>query len=153
MNHMDATQIPISALSPSRLVRPLHAFKTILVVEDESFVRQMIYDTLGTAGYRVLQCGDAQQAKALFQQYGDIVDLVIADVVLPGENGRDLAKDLLDLDSELKVILISGYAVNLKPVAGTERNRVFGLPKPFSSESLLRKIWQAMSSIVGEVAS
>jgi len=142
----------MSALAISGAVQRLQAHKTILVVEDDAFVRQMIYAILEAAHYRVLKCANAEQAKAIFRQYGDIVDILIVDIVLPGESGSELAKDLMELDSELKVLLISGYAENLELEDGTAKNQVFCLAKPFSSESLVRKIWQVTSTIVGEVA-
>ena len=136
----------------SRAARQVQACKTILLVEDETFVREMIYGILEDAGYRVLKCADAKLAKAVFHQYADVVGLVITDIVLPGENGRELARDLMELDSELKVILISGYPEKLNEEQVSAGDRVFYLPKPFSSESLVRKVWHATSAAVGEIA-
>ncbi|HXY02325.1 MAG TPA: response regulator [Terriglobales bacterium] len=152
MNYTETTAPGLSALAISGALHRVQACKTILVVEDDAFVRQMIYEILEAANYRVLKCANATQAKVIFRQYGDIVDLLLVDVVLPGESGRELARDLMEVDSELKVLLVSGYAENLQLEEGTASNQVFCLPKPFSSESLVRKIWQVTSTIVGEVA-
>jgi two-component system, cell cycle sensor histidine kinase and response regulator CckA len=113
VNHIEAAFPPMSALAISSATHPLQASKTILLVEDEAFVRQMIYEILEAADCRVVKCTNANEAKNVFRQYGDIIDVLVTDVVLPGENGRELAKDLLDLDPELKVILISGYPERL----------------------------------------
>jgi CheY-like chemotaxis protein len=152
MKDTQASSPMMSALAISGAIHEVRAFKTILVVEDDAFVRQMICEILEAAHFVVLKCGNAEEAKARFQKHGDVVDVLIADVVLPGENGRELARDLAQFDPELKVLLISGYPENLKREDGATKNQVFCLAKPFSSESLVRKIWQATSTIVGEVA-
>jgi two-component system, cell cycle sensor histidine kinase and response regulator CckA len=151
MKDTQASSPTMSALAISGAIYELQASKTILVVEDDAFVRQMICEILKTARHRVLKGANAEEARNLFRQYGDILDLLIVDVVLPGESGSELAKDLVKLDPELKVLLISGYPKNLE-WEGTAKNQVFWLAKPFSSESLVRKIWQVTSTIVGEVA-
>jgi two-component system, cell cycle sensor histidine kinase and response regulator CckA len=152
MKDTQASSPMMSALAISGAIHEVRAFKTILVVEDDAFVCQMICEILKAAHNRVLKCANAEQARNLFRQYGDILDLLIVDVVLPGESGSELAKDLVKLDPELKVLLISGYPENLEREDGTAKNQVFCLAKPFSSESLVRKIWQVTSTIVGEVA-
>jgi len=115
--------------------------ETILFVEDEAFVRQVAGEVLRSAGYRVLTAEDAAAAARAFDlQCGD-VDLLLADVVLPGESGRALAGRLKRASPGLKVLLISGYAEQIgKREAGTE----ICLAKPFSVGVLLREVRQVL---------
>jgi DNA-binding response OmpR family regulator len=63
-------------------------------VEDESFLREVTCEILESAGYRVLKTDTAAEAISAFDEYKTIVRLLLTDVVLPGQNGRDLATDL-----------------------------------------------------------
>jgi two-component system, cell cycle sensor histidine kinase and response regulator CckA len=117
---------------------------SILVVEDEGFVREVTAEILIAAGYRVLKAKNAAEALSLFKKGEDDIELLVSDVVLPGKNGRDLARDLTQTQPTLKTIFISGYPEN--PVT---RNMPFMhepiyLAKPFSVESLMRKVREAI---------
>jgi CheY-like chemotaxis protein len=79
---------------------------TILRVEDESFLREVACEILESAGYRVLKAGTAAEAISAFDEYKTIVRLLLTDVVLPGQNGRDLATDLRYVRPKLRIILI-----------------------------------------------
>jgi response regulator RpfG family c-di-GMP phosphodiesterase len=81
---------------------------TILLVEDENFLREVTCEILESAGYRVLKTRNAKEAVLAFTEYKTIVRLLLTDVVLPGENGRDLANELRSVCPKLKIIFISG---------------------------------------------
>src|ERR1035441_10058262 len=68
--------------------------KTILLVEDEAFVREVTCEVLRSAGYRVLAAKNAAEAMRIYEARGDEVELLIRDVVLPGESGRVLAGEI-----------------------------------------------------------
>jgi len=80
---------------------------TILVVEDEAFVREAASDILEREVYRVLRACNAAEAQEAFRRQH--VQLLLSDVVLPGQNGPALAKDLRATRPSLKAIFISGY--------------------------------------------
>jgi two-component system, cell cycle sensor histidine kinase and response regulator CckA len=150
--NIEVAECTMTALAISKITQQVQVSKTILLVEDEEFVREMIYKTLEAAGYRVLNCGNAKQAQAVYRQYGEVIDLLLTDVVLPAQSGIDLAKDLLALNADLKVVLISGYPEKLVAETGLREHRMFYLSKPFSSESLLRKLRQVIGSIPDGIA-
>ena len=81
-----------SAQSPSQAPDLLRGSGTILVVEDEDAIRQILLETLGECGYTVLTAGNAQQAMALIESAKEKIDLLITDVVMPGWSGPELAK-------------------------------------------------------------
>jgi CheY-like chemotaxis protein len=78
---------------------------TILVVDDEPPIRQLVGRILERKGHRVIACGDATSALAVTEA----VDLLLVDFVLPDLNGRELTNRLRELRPDLPVILMSGY--------------------------------------------
>jgi two-component system, cell cycle sensor histidine kinase and response regulator CckA len=116
---------------------------TILVVEDEDFVRNVTCEVLQFAGYEVLAARDAAEAAALFAE-SSRVTLLLTDVVLPGRTGGELARELRAMHPELKVILISGYPQGRVKTVSLQESGVLYLEKPFSAEGLIRKVWRAL---------
>jgi CheY-like chemotaxis protein len=115
--------------------------ENILFAEDEAFVRGVASEVLHRAGYRVWTASCPADALRTYDRLAGEVDLLIADVVLPGKSGRALANELRECSPNLAVLLISGYAL------GADEARRWGdeyLPKPFSAESLLAKVRQVL---------
>lgn len=111
--------------------------ETILFVEDEAFVREVTCEVLRSAGYHVLSAKNALEAMQLFQARHGEVELLLTDVVLPGESGRTLAGRLRRENPELKVLLSTGYA---EQMGREEPMQAEILAKPFSTEVLLRRV-------------
>jgi two-component system cell cycle sensor histidine kinase/response regulator CckA len=88
--------------------KPPRGRGTILLVEDEQFLREVTCEILESAGYRVLKTRNAVEALSAFKEFKPIVRLLLTDVVLPGQNGRDLATDLRAMCPKLSIIFISG---------------------------------------------
>lgn len=120
--------------------------ETILLVEDEDFVREVTCEVLLAAGYRVAKARNAAEAVRVFHRCGGQVQLLLTDVVLPGRNGRDLARRLKVVQPDLKTIFISGYPENEVTKHGLQEPGVFYLPKPFSVDSLMGKIRQVLGT-------
>lgn len=117
---------------------------TILLVEDESFVREVTRQVLELAGFRVIEARTAGDARKSFRRQPDKPDLLITDVVLPDRNGRELSQELSARRADLKTIFISGYpenAVNRTPPNGG----TFFLAKPFSRDALLAVVRRALA--------
>jgi two-component system, cell cycle sensor histidine kinase and response regulator CckA len=113
---------------------------TILLVEDEAFVRKVTCEILCSTGYRVLTAKDATDAVKTFRCHPGEVQLLLTDVVLPDRSGCDLALELLSISAGVKAIFISGYPENSVTRHGLQRPGWSYLPKPFSAASLLQKI-------------
>lgn len=117
---------------------------TVLLVEDDDGVRTLAETTLRRAGYHVLAAERTGDALELAAEHGSL-DLLVADVVLPGRGGRQLAERLRELHPDLKVLYISGYtddAVLRDDVAG---ERAAFLHKPFSPAGLSAKVRQVLT--------
>lgn len=120
--------------------------ETILLVEDEAFVRKVIAEVLESAGYRLVIAGSAGEALAYRGRLAP-PDLLLADVIMPGMSGRELAVELTSFYPSPRVLLMSGYAEQLSnhplPLQGWEY-----LAKPFSIRSLLSKVREVLDKPV-----
>ncbi len=113
---------------------------SILVVEDESFVREVTAEILQAVGYTVLKAKNAAEALSVFRDNQEHVALVVLDVVLPGKNGRVLARELTRLHPGLRVLFMSGYPENAVRGDKVTFGKTTYLPKPFSVAELMRKV-------------
>ena len=111
--------------------------ETTLLVEDEAFVREVTSQVLRSAGYRVLTAKNAAEAIHVYDQCSNEVDLLLTDVVLPGETGRVLAARFRQNNPALNILLVTGYAEQMGLQDGDQEEC---LAKPFSSEVLLRRV-------------
>lgn len=118
---------------------------TILLVEDEAFVRKVACEVLCSAGYRVLPAQNAADAVKAFRDHPEEVQLLLTDVVLPDRSGCDLALELVNAGAGVKAIFISGYPENSISRQGLQNPGWSYLPKPFSAASLLQKINQVVN--------
>lgn len=115
--------------------------ETILLVEDEAFVRDVTCEVLQSAGYRVLMAENSAQAASIYKQRGGKVDLLLTDMVLPGETGMALATRLRRENPGLNILLMTGYTIQMGLRALKPEEL---LAKPFSSEALLRRVRQLL---------
>jgi PAS domain S-box-containing protein len=122
--------------------------ETILLVEDEPAVRDVVGRFLQLAGYHVLARGDARAAIALMERPEVTVDLLLTDVVLPGMNGKQLHQHLCAMRPGLRVLFMSGYTDDVIAKHGLVDPSVALLEKPLTQAALLR----AVRSVIDAVA-
>ncbi len=113
------------------------ATETILLVEDEPFVREVTCEILISAGYFVFKAENSADAVRLFESRFAPIDLLLTDIVLPGESGDALAARLKRQNASLKVLFTTGYSEHMR--TGMAVNEEF-LPKPFNRLTLLRTV-------------
>lgn len=111
------------------------AAPVILVVDDDDPVRVMLARLLRTQGYGVVQAANASEARRLTG--GAPPDLVISDIVMPGESGIELRRDLAGLWPEVPVILISGYSAEGPAEFAARTANTSFVQKPFAADQLL----------------
>jgi two-component system, cell cycle sensor histidine kinase and response regulator CckA len=115
--------------------------ETILVVEDEPAVREIITYVLRMHGYHVLEAGDGPEAITLWSTQGGEVDLLVTDIVMPnGIKGNVLAQRLKAEKPELKVIFSSAYSSDFATEASPLSERISFLEKPYKPEVLVRAV-------------
>ena len=120
-----------------------------MLVEDEAFVRGVTQAVLESAGYSVVAVRDATEAQNMYEQHAGSVDLLLTDIVLPGENGRRLGRRLSQKNSTMQILLVTGYlgemdAHDSPQQESQEENGETLLRKPFAASTLLRMVRQLL---------
>ena len=118
--------------------------ETILLVEDEPGLLALAARMLERQGYRVLRAGTPGEAMRLAREYHGDIQLLMTDVVMPEMNGRELAKQVLTLFPGIKRLFMSGYTSDVIAHRGVLDNGVHFVQKPFTMESLTRKVREAL---------
>ena len=116
----------------------------ILLVEDESVVRDFAAEILTRLGYRVTACRTAEEALQAFEGLPLHPELLITDVVLPGMNGRELAERLCDRQPGLRVLYTSGYTEDVIVHHGVLEEGLAFLGKPYTGQALTRMIMRIL---------
>ncbi len=114
--------------------------ETILVVDDESQVRNLARDILLGAGYRVLEAEDGEQALRLAEQHPGAIHVLLTDIMMPGMNGKELADRVAATRQDTKMIFMSGRAAEVISEAGVLIPVDAFLAKPFTVDRLLNKV-------------
>ena len=120
--------------------------ETILAVEDNREILELIRSMLEALGYRVLTACTPKEAIALATDHGPSIDLLISDVVMPEMNGPQLARLLGEIVPGLKCLFMSGYTANVIGHHGVLDPGVHFVQKPFSIDQLARKVKETLHS-------
>jgi CheY-like chemotaxis protein len=124
--------------------------KTILVVEDDASLRLVVKKALEAQGYTVIQGEDSVGASASARFRGGIVDLLLADINLPGLTGGEYADYLTTINPNLKVVYMSGAADDGLVRLHLRQKKASFLQKPFTPEQLVTAIKQALGELPTE---
>jgi PAS domain S-box-containing protein len=114
--------------------------ETILLVEDEPAILNMTRMMLERKGYSVLSAASPAKAINMAKAHTDKIHLIMTDVVMPGMNGRDLARHLKPLYPDIKLLFMSGYTANVIAHHGVLDEGVYFIQKPFSMKDLAEKV-------------
>jgi two-component system cell cycle sensor histidine kinase/response regulator CckA len=129
-----AAAVPTPQLSPPSV--SAHSAQTVLVVDDTEVVRTAVARDLRGVGYAVLSASNATEALLLSDQHKGPIHMLVADVVMPGMNGRELARHLLRKRPNLKILFMTGYDKDTIASEGPMDASEPVLYKPFSSLEL-----------------
>ncbi|MFL6588814.1 MAG: ATP-binding protein [Chthoniobacterales bacterium] len=140
-------------MAPVDSTRPLQKpvekstnFETVLVVEDEDIVRELVCEVLEDQGYNVICARDGMEAMNVAAEFDATIHLLVTDVIMPQMNGHELAGKLSALRPDMKVLYVSGYSDNDIGDHGVLDPRYDLLQKPFTPQTLARKI----RDVIGE---
>jgi nitrogen-specific signal transduction histidine kinase/CheY-like chemotaxis protein len=129
-------------VEPTRLVQRGH--ETILLVEDEAALRELVRETLQEMGYTVLEAGNGREALDLADQHPASIDLLLADVVMPQMGGGELFQALIARRPNVKVLFMSGYMDNDVVRHGVLTAEMDFLSKPFTRSTLASKVREVL---------
>ena len=121
--------------------------ETILFVEDEQSVRDLVREFLGATGYCVLEAADGLQAQKVAASHPGPIHLLVTDVVMPHLSGPELATQLAKQRPEIKVLFISGYTDDTVFRHGVLEGGVAFLQKPFNLKALAEKIREVIKGL------
>jgi CheY-like chemotaxis protein len=121
--------------------------ETILFVEDEDSVRELVTEYLSARGYRVLAASDGVQALQIASGHPGDIQLLITDVVMPRLSGRDLAARVSASRPGLKVLYISGYTDDSIFRHGVLEGGMSFMQKPFNLKALATKVREVLEGI------
>jgi two-component system, cell cycle sensor histidine kinase and response regulator CckA len=137
----------IEPLLPARPMQTVRGSETVLLVEDESSVRQLVRETLQAGGYKVLEAEDGEVALQVASSHPGPIDILITDVVMPGMSGQELSRRLCVSDPELKVLYLSGYTEDSIIREGALEAGTAFLQKPFTLQTLSRKVREVLRNV------
>ena len=139
--HLAESEIPASQV----MAKDMDDSKTILIVDDNEHTRLIVGDMVTGQGYAVVEAATPEDAIERISAAPDTIDLILSDIVMPGEDGPDMVDQIMKINPGIKVIFMSGYAeeeiVHDAVYKIQDSNAAF-IKKPFSPEqleSLLRK--------------
>ena len=144
--YLPRVDLPADELAITGSPQLPRGLETILVVEDETALRNLIKNLLETTGYKILLAGDAEQALELCRNHQGTIDLLFTDVVLTTMNGRELAQNVKQLRSSIKVLYMSGYTDDAILRHGILETGTAFLQKPFTTASLGQKVREVLDT-------
>jgi two-component system, cell cycle sensor histidine kinase and response regulator CckA len=133
------------AESPATVPEPASdAGRTVLLAEDEDVVRMLVREMLEESGYAVLEASSAEAAIEVSEAHGGQIDLLLTDVVMPGLNGPELAKELSESRPTMRILYTSGFTNSAVAEQGVAVEETVFLAKPFSSAALTAKVLEVL---------
>ncbi len=137
------------AAAPAASSLPPRGTETVLLVDNEGPVRSLMRDILRMQGYVVLEARSGEEALEQSQRHPGSIDLVVADVVMPGLGGRELVERLLDGRPRIKALYVSGHGEDFVRQHGLAPAGGNYLAKPFTVDALARKVRAVLDAVSG----
>ena len=145
--YLPRCQETLAAARRPRRHTPVWGAESILLVEDEEAVRHVMVRMLQAQGYRVSSAGAGDEALRMLKEAREPWQLLLTDVVLAGEvNGRVLVEQARALRPDIKVLFASGYTNDVSILHGLTEEGAALIQKPFTAESLGRKVRQVLET-------
>jgi two-component system cell cycle sensor histidine kinase/response regulator CckA len=138
--YLPRVDAPAQAPAPPREATRLTGTETILIAEDDEILRRLTKGLLEKAGYRVLEAENARNALAAARAHQGTIHLLLADVVMPGGSGRELARQLAESRPDMKVLYVSGYTDDAIVHHGMLEPGLNFLAKPFTPAALALRV-------------
>jgi two-component system, cell cycle sensor histidine kinase and response regulator CckA len=138
--YLPAIESPMESVLSDSGIMPAFGTETILLVDDEEFIRDLGSRVLSKAGYKALIATNGKEALDLFEREGRNISLVILDLIMPEMGGKECLAELRKIDPQLKVLIASGYPVDTSMKESAELTAQGFVNKPFRMKELLRQV-------------
>lgn len=119
--------------------------ETLLLVEDEAEVRNLVRVVLAKLGYTILECSDPSDALALCDRYEGQIDLLLTDLIMPRMDGSELSRRIMASRPKMRVLYMSGYALESFARRGVRLPGSVFLAKPFTPGLLAERVRDALA--------
>jgi PAS domain S-box-containing protein len=127
--------------------KPVGGTETVMVVDDEAIVRQMVSDIIKDHGYTAVCAGSGEQAVNMLQEHNGNIDLVLLDMVMPGMDGAETFYALRETHPRVRVLLTTGFAEGDRCAALIKQGALGLVRKPYKSQDLLYQIRRVLDKI------
>ena len=144
--YLPRVDAPVEPQAPAREAVTVTGTETILVAEDDETLRPLAKGLLEKLGYTVLEAENAEQALGVAGAHAGPIHLLVADVVMPGASGRELARRLAQSRPETRVLYVSGYTDDAIVHHGMLEPGLNFLQKPFTPAALARKVREVLDA-------
>jgi two-component system, cell cycle sensor histidine kinase and response regulator CckA len=118
--------------------------ETILFVDDDDSLRDLGVQLLRAYGYAVIPVPDGESALEVYREHKDRIDLVILDVIMPGMGGAQCLQRLLEINSQAKVVIASGYAANGETLNAAENGAKTFIRKPYDVHQIIKLVREVL---------
>jgi CheY-like chemotaxis protein len=142
--YLPRVDAPVEATAVSGAPQAVGGTETVLVVEDDASVRNLVDRTLKQHGYKVLTARAPAEAVAMVGRGNGTIHLLLSDVILPQMSGSTMASALAQWQPRMKVLYMSGYTDDAVIRHGVLDEGVAFLQKPFTSQALMRKVREVL---------
>jgi CheY-like chemotaxis protein len=123
--------------SPESKPFALGGNETVLLVDDEEFIRELGMDVLGQAGYTVLTANDGEEALKVYRREHGRIDLIILDLIMPGMGGSKCLEELLKVNPQAQILIASGYSPDASTKGTLQSGAADFINKPYDTKQLL----------------
>jgi DNA-binding NtrC family response regulator len=130
--------------APEPDIRP-----TVLLVDDEEDLRDIMRRMLDRRGFATLTAGDSQQAIAVCREHSGEIDVLVTDLGLPGASGGELSRTATELRPGMRVVYISGLPKEMAVLEGLIDEQAVLVKKPFSTELLVSALREVLAATAG----
>jgi len=144
--YLPALDTPAKARSSQMLQAVDVHNETVLLVEDDAGVRDLTRDVIRMSGYAVLSCADAQEALRVSGDHKEPIHLLIADIVMPGMSGAELAVAMKPQRPDMRVLFMSGYSGRIVGEQHLIPPNAHFIHKPFTPADLARKVREILAA-------
>jgi two-component system cell cycle sensor histidine kinase/response regulator CckA len=149
-NRVTHSNVLMTLLSNASRNATVHQAATVLVVDDEELIRELVGMMLGALGYRVLSAENGAQAMELGRARGlEGIDVLITDMCMPGMSGAELAEEFRALRPGIKAIFISGYSSDEIESMGVDVREAACIAKPFQAHTIAKAVRTLLAGAPG----